>query len=60
MLNVSLFFYSIDVDSSESFLHSGELPTLIIQSAGHTLHVFVNGELCGRPSSMAVFQILLW
>ncbi|KAL1569514.1 Beta-galactosidase 3 [Salvia divinorum] len=38
---------SIDVDSSESFLHSGELPTLIIQSAGHTLHVFVNGELCG-------------
>ncbi|KAG6397392.1 hypothetical protein SASPL_143559 [Salvia splendens] len=38
---------SVDVDSSESSLHGGELPTLLIQSAGHTLHVFVNGELCG-------------
>ncbi|KAH6833787.1 beta-galactosidase 3 [Perilla frutescens var. hirtella] len=38
---------SIDVGSSESFLHGGELPSLIVQSAGHALHVFVNGELSG-------------
>ncbi|XP_073014846.1 beta-galactosidase 3 [Primulina eburnea] len=38
---------SIDVSSSESFLHGGELPTLIVQSTGHALHVFVNGQLSG-------------
>ncbi|KAH6810206.1 beta-galactosidase 3 [Perilla frutescens var. frutescens] len=38
---------SVDVGSSESFLHGGELPSLIVQSAGHALHVFVNGELSG-------------
>lgn len=38
---------SIDASSSESFFHGGELPTLIVQSAGHALHVFVNGQLSG-------------
>ncbi|KAL8523216.1 hypothetical protein ACS0TY_013256 [Phlomoides rotata] len=38
---------SVDIDSSESFLHGGELPTLIAHSSGHALLVFVNGELSG-------------
>ncbi|XP_073150771.1 beta-galactosidase 3 [Henckelia pumila] len=38
---------SIDVSSSESFFHGGELPTLIVLSTGHALHVFVNGQLSG-------------
>ncbi|GER40398.1 beta-galactosidase [Striga asiatica] len=38
---------SVDIDSSERFLHGGDYPTLIVQSAGHALHVFVNGELSG-------------
>lgn len=38
---------STDASSSESFFHGGELPTLIVQSAGHALHVFVNGQLSG-------------
>ncbi|KAL3621849.1 Beta-galactosidase 3 [Castilleja foliolosa] len=38
---------SIDIGSSEKFLQSRELPTLIVQSSGHALHVFVNGELFG-------------
>lgn len=39
--------YSVDVGSSESFLHGGELPTLIVQSTGHALHIFINGQLSG-------------
>ncbi|KAL0448394.1 UNVERIFIED_CONTAM: Beta-galactosidase 3 [Sesamum latifolium] len=38
---------SVDINPSESFLRGGELPTLIVQSSGHALHVFVNGELSG-------------
>ncbi|KAJ9564503.1 hypothetical protein OSB04_000469 [Centaurea solstitialis] len=38
---------SVDVDSSERFLHGGELPKLLVQSSGHALHVFVNGEHSG-------------
>nr|QSM07469.1 beta-galactosidase 3 [Ipomoea batatas] len=38
---------SVDVGSSESFLRGGELPTLIVQSTGHALHVFINGQLSG-------------
>ncbi|PIN15803.1 Beta-galactosidase [Handroanthus impetiginosus] len=41
------YITSVDIDSSESFLHNGDLPTLIVQSTGHALHVFVNGELSG-------------
>lgn len=38
---------SVDIGDSESFLHGGELPTLIIQSTGHAVHIFVNGQLSG-------------
>ncbi|OMO75598.1 Glycoside hydrolase, family 35 [Corchorus olitorius] len=38
---------SVQISSSESFLHSGKLPTLSVHSAGHGMHVFVNGQLSG-------------
>ncbi|GAB4848513.1 Beta-galactosidase 3 [Ancistrocladus abbreviatus] len=38
---------SVDISPSESFLHGGELPTLLVQSTGHAVHVFVNGQLIG-------------
>ncbi|KAE8709509.1 Beta-galactosidase 5 [Hibiscus syriacus] len=30
-----------------NFLHGGELPTLIVQSTGHAVHIFINGQLAG-------------
>ena len=42
-----LFFSSVDINSNEGFLQGGQLPSLTVQSAGHTLHVFINGQLSG-------------
>ncbi|KAL6222331.1 hypothetical protein ACLB2K_005723 [Fragaria x ananassa] len=41
------YITSVNIGSSESFLHGGELPTLIVQSTGHALHIFINGQLSG-------------
>ncbi|KAF6144115.1 hypothetical protein GIB67_004788 [Kingdonia uniflora] len=41
------YMTSVDVSSSESFLHGGEQPTLIVESSGHALHVFINGQISG-------------
>ncbi|KAL6993496.1 Beta-galactosidase 3, partial [Sarracenia purpurea var. burkii] len=41
------YITSVDIGSSESFLRGGELPTLIVQSTGHALHMFINGQLSG-------------
>ncbi|KAK7309321.1 hypothetical protein RJT34_05949 [Clitoria ternatea] len=41
------YITSVDIDSSESFLHGGKLPTLIVESTGHAVHVFINGQLSG-------------
>ncbi|XP_058777815.1 beta-galactosidase 3 [Vicia villosa] len=41
------YITSVDVASSESFLHGGKLPSLIVQSTGHAVHVFINGRLSG-------------
>ncbi|XWS62745.1 hypothetical protein CRYUN_Cryun06bG0037200 [Craigia yunnanensis] len=38
---------SVQISSAESFLHRGKLPTLSVQSAGHGMHVFINGQLSG-------------
>uniref|UniRef100_A0A7N0SWP4 Beta-galactosidase n=1 Tax=Kalanchoe fedtschenkoi TaxID=63787 RepID=A0A7N0SWP4_KALFE len=42
-------WYSTDVviDSDEKFLKNGPNPTLTIMSAGHALHVFINGQQAG-------------
>ncbi|KAK9164253.1 hypothetical protein Syun_005155 [Stephania yunnanensis] len=41
------YITSVDINPSESFLRGGQWPTLLVQSAGHALHVFVNGQLSG-------------
>ncbi|KAG8497589.1 hypothetical protein CXB51_008836 [Gossypium anomalum] len=41
------YITSVDIGSSESFLRGGELPTLIVQSTGHAVHIFINGQLSG-------------
>ncbi|KAK1360624.1 Beta-galactosidase 5 [Heracleum sosnowskyi] len=41
------YMTSVDIRSSESFLRGGQKPTLIVQSRGHAVHVFVNGQYSG-------------
>ncbi|XP_022966894.1 beta-galactosidase-like [Cucurbita maxima] len=41
------YMTDIKIDPSEGFLKSGEWPLLTIFSAGHALHVFINGQLFG-------------
>ncbi|KAL6499879.1 hypothetical protein OROGR_027789 [Orobanche gracilis] len=38
---------NVQIGSSESFLQDEKLPTLIVHSSGHGLHVFVNGQPSG-------------
>ncbi|XP_059645647.1 beta-galactosidase 1 [Cornus florida] len=42
-------WYTTDVkiDRNEGFLKSGKWPVLSVLSAGHALHVFINGQLSG-------------
>ncbi|KAB2604573.1 beta-D-galactosidase 7 [Pyrus ussuriensis x Pyrus communis] len=40
-------WYMTNVDISSSDLSGGKKPTLTVQSAGHALHVFVNGQFSG-------------
>ncbi|CAM8885522.1 unnamed protein product [Rhodiola kirilowii] len=35
----------LDVSKNEVFLMNGSQPMMVVESAGHALHVFVNGEL---------------
>ncbi|XP_009418404.2 beta-galactosidase 5-like [Musa acuminata AAA Group] len=41
------YITSVDVSPAEGFLHGGQLPVLTVQSAGHALHIFLNGQLSG-------------
>ncbi|ONK72499.1 uncharacterized protein A4U43_C04F20060 [Asparagus officinalis] len=41
------YITSVDISSNEGFLRGGQLPSLLVQSAGHALHVFINGQLSG-------------
>lgn len=51
---------SVDVSSSESFLRGGQKPTLTIQSAGHALHVFINGQFSGILLDFIFLEQLSW
>lgn len=43
---------SVVISPSESFLHGGGSPVISVDSAGHALHVFVNGQLAGDTHSL--------
>ena len=36
------------INSNEGFLRNGKDPVLAVMSAGHALHVFINGQLSGE------------
>ncbi|KAK9102549.1 hypothetical protein Sjap_019803 [Stephania japonica] len=40
-------YLCVNIDSNEEFLKNGQYPWLTVLSAGHALHVFVNGQLSG-------------
>ena len=46
-VSCSFVIRSVKIDPSEGFLKTGKWPTLSVLSAGHALHVFVNGQLAG-------------
>jgi hypothetical protein len=50
-------FASVVIDPNEGFLRSGNDPVLTVLSAGHALHVFVNGQLSGEEHN--VFSVLM-
>ncbi|KAL3535619.1 hypothetical protein ACH5RR_004080 [Cinchona calisaya] len=41
------YLTDVNIASNEGFLKSGQYPLLTVMSAGHALHVFVNGQLSG-------------
>ncbi|XP_056167796.1 beta-galactosidase isoform X2 [Syzygium oleosum] len=52
------YMTDVDVDPNEEFLKSGSYPVLTVLSAGHALHVFVNGELAGTTYGSLEFPKL--
>ncbi|KAF6153499.1 hypothetical protein GIB67_027366 [Kingdonia uniflora] len=41
------YITSVKVSPSESFMNGVEWPTLSVESKGHVMHVFINGQLSG-------------
>ncbi|KAJ1408011.1 Glycoside hydrolase, family 35 [Sesbania bispinosa] len=41
------YITSVDISSSESFLRGGHKPSISVHSAGHAVHVFINGKFAG-------------
>lgn len=41
------YMTSVEISPSESFLRGGQKPTLSVESAGHAVHVFINGLFSG-------------
>ena len=43
----------MNIHPDEGFLKNGQSPVLTVMSAGHALHVFINGQLAGNLTSLA-------
>ncbi|XP_027363204.1 beta-galactosidase-like [Abrus precatorius] len=41
------YMTDVNINPDEGFLKNGESPVLTVMSAGHVLHVFINGQLSG-------------
>ncbi|GFP93194.1 beta-galactosidase [Phtheirospermum japonicum] len=41
------YLSQVEIASDEGFLKTGQWPQLTVMSAGHVLHVFINGQLVG-------------
>lgn len=49
---------SVVIDANEEFLRSGKYPVLTVLSAGHALHVLINGQLSGRQHIESFWDFL--
>ncbi|XP_075509695.1 beta-galactosidase-like isoform X1 [Primulina tabacum] len=49
------YLTQVNIASNEAFLKNGQLPLLTVMSAGHALHVFINGQLSG---TMCIFLLV--
>ncbi|KAI4386958.1 hypothetical protein MLD38_004831 [Melastoma candidum] len=52
------YMTDVEIDPNEQFLKSGYSPVLTILSAGHALHVFINGQLAGTAYGSLEFPKL--
>ena len=50
-----IFIFSVNVAKDEQFFTSEKNPKLTVMSAGHALHVFINGQLSGNHDSLRLF-----
>ncbi|XP_020223796.1 beta-galactosidase [Cajanus cajan] len=41
------YMTDVNIDANEGFIKNGKSPILTVMSAGHVLHVFINGQLSG-------------
>nr|KYP59311.1 Beta-galactosidase [Cajanus cajan] len=41
------YLTDVNIDANEGFIKNGKSPILTVMSAGHVLHVFINGQLSG-------------
>ncbi|KAA8534846.1 hypothetical protein F0562_029938 [Nyssa sinensis] len=41
------YLTDVNINPAEGFLKTGQFPVLTVMSAGHVLHVFINGQLSG-------------
>ncbi|KAJ4838014.1 hypothetical protein Tsubulata_030945 [Turnera subulata] len=46
---------SVEISSSEAFLRGGQKPSLTVHSAGHGLHVFINGH--AMPFTLQTYKL---
>ncbi|ONM39549.1 Beta-galactosidase 1 [Zea mays] len=66
-INAKDFTFSVDIAQNEQFLSNGKNPMLTVMSAGHALHIFVNGQLTGTvygsvedPKLTYIGNVKLW
>jgi len=48
LINVDVLLFSVYINANEGFIKNGQSPVLTVMSAGHLLHVFINGQLSGE------------
>lgn len=46
------------INSNEGFLRNGKDPVLTVLSAGHALHVFINGQLSGEQQFFGLYNLV--
>lgn len=58
LTKLAMNLHRVNIDSNEGFLKTGKWPLLTVMSAGHALHIFVNGQLSGDHRSHIIILII--